>query len=289
MSGKPTRAGRVRRVLWAAGTLICLAYYGVQAVRLPATTPVGVEHPLLPLGEVRLSLHESPGGRWVLSTYPGDDMGPPPAPPTGPEWPRLSALSPRRLLFGVPFGTWSADGWGLHRVWRFAALGWAGGDRLWATAAGDPWTEPSLVLDLKTGRTEVKPEGWENPYRYGELDWASPFAEDDTVSGSLTSILEKQPADFRPEEERSYRVGGRSLSLLWGPGGSTGAVYAASHQDAQRLLRLAARSEPLALSRDGKTLYFVRDRSLWRLDLRKPLPQLLDEVPLPDLPEPPLD
>ena len=61
----------------------------------------------------------------------------------------------------------------------------------------------------------------------------------------------------------------------------------ASNEEAPRSLYLSAGGVPLAISRDGRTVFFERERSLWRLDLRKPLPQLLDEVRVPPLPDPP--
>lgn len=284
----------LRTLVWGVGVAGTLLWYCGAAVRFPGTTAIGTETPLCPLADVTLEPLQSESGAWVFSTQPreGPDYAPPtpPASPS-PEWPRLSVLSPRRLVFGAPYGTWSADGWGLRRAWRFAALGWGEDRRLWTTLDGETWSEPALVLDLKTGRTEVKPEGWENPYRFALYeDYGDPFVEDESLVGTLTSTLEKQPADFAAERERSYQIGDRRVSLLWaGDEQAPRALYAASDEAAPRLLRLAADAEPLALARDGKTLFFKRERMLWRLDFRKPLPELLDEVELPSLPQPPLD
>ena len=67
------------------------------------------------------------------------------------------------------------------------------------------------------------------------------------------------------------------------------ALYAVSDDPAPRILRLAWHARPLALSRDGRTLFFVRNRALWRLDLRQPLWVLLAKMPVPALPGPLVD
>jgi hypothetical protein len=51
-------------------------------------------------------------------------------------------------------------------------------------------------------------------------------------------------------------------------------------------LVLTEDAEPLELSRDGRTLYFLRQGWLWRLDLRAGLPRLLSELAVPGLPLP---
>lgn len=287
---KGPRTGSLRTLVWAVGAVACVSYYAAKTTRLPHANPAGRETALFPRWNVDLKLLESPSGaRWVLSPTP--PAAPPPVPgpqPAPPAWPP-AVTSPRRVTLWQPAGTWSLQGRALRRVWRFSAERWADERHLRGTLE-NPAPELLLTLDLNTGRTAIRPWTWEAAYNPGDYEGELYDEEPDLVS-VLNSPLEQVPGDLRFSKQQRFTAGGRPLYLLWAPWtrGERHPVYAASDDAAPRLLRLLDDGVPLDLSRDGRTLFFSRGNVLWRLDLRKPLPALLDDVPLPALPEPSLD
>jgi hypothetical protein len=285
---------------WALGSVLILVYYFLSAVRPPHRIAVGVERPICGIGRLSAAVKESPSGRrWLLalslpdaSSTVGSTSG-----TGGPwaerlrefEWPG-SAATPRRLAPFLAEGTWVLEGNRLRWVWDQSANGWDGDDYLWSTrnAANILLEAPIAALpgeaQASRGRAD-RFDDTEDPNDatcgFEQEDWDPP-----ALWPALSSPLEELPTDF------GWRYGhrvisGRGVYLVHTRvrGGEPGTLYAVSDEPAPRILRLAPRARPLALSRDGRTLFFEREGVLWRLDLRKPLPALLDEVPVPELPD----
>jgi hypothetical protein len=144
-------------------------------------------------------------------------------------------------------------------------------------------SESTYVLDLRSGRTLLRDYSTrfqapsaEDP----DEDYWSYF-EPPTLSDPLAA--EAIP-DFSYVSPPLWKVGDRTVSL--GTSGSD--LYAATQELAPRFLLLARDAAFIQLSRDGRTLFFERGGALWRADLRKPVPELLDELRSPELPDAPL-
>jgi hypothetical protein len=295
LGGSPQRQ---RLVVWMLGTAVALAYYVFSAIPMPLRTAVGVERPLWGIGSLRPTLKESPSGReWLLvvSREPLPPSGGKPPPPAQPleelEWP-VNADTPRQLAPFRPLGTWQLGEHTLRRVWSWSASGWLDEDHLWVSSEHG-WPPGVWILDLGTRRTrrgrwpdvEHLDEESEGDSSIGDEQ----DNEDADLRSMLSSPLEELPPDFADDWEYDYKLPcGRGVYIvhMLTAAGDPVASYAVSVEPAPRILRLASGARPLALSRDGRTLFFDRGGVLWRLDLRKPLPALLDEVSAPELPDP---
>jgi hypothetical protein len=286
--------------VWAAGTILCLCYYFVNALQPPHRTPAGVERWLFGLGGLAVKLMEAPaGGQWVLvpdeETLQGARS---PSIPPPILWQRAQrfewapqAAPPRRLAPFRPTGTWRLEGSSLRRVWNRTAKGWLDDHQLWAGENGylDLW-----ILDLNRRRARRGTErSWSHveEWFYGQDDMSLLPVDQrhSELSSTLSSALEELPSDFvRGWESMPIRCGERGLYLAYTTGvpDEHQALYAVSDELMPRILPLARNAWPQALSRDGRTLFFRRDGSLWRMDFRKPLPALLDKVSVPELPNP---
>jgi hypothetical protein len=272
--------GRLRLLTWATVTVVSLGYYAVKTIRLPSRTEVGVERRLFGRVNTDIQALENPaGGRWVFvpeGTSTGQ-LSSSPAPARLLIW-ADSEAGARKITFIQPDGSWRLDGLGsLRRAWRFKAVSWSDDTRLKGqpTLAGAR-LEP-VELDLRTGRTSLPVEGSFEDFVYPS-DAVAP----------LTRSFEDRPADLVADEVSEYPVAGRKVSLVYGDWhkGAAQTVYAVSDDPAPRVLRIARNAWPVELSKDGRTLFFNRNNALWRLDLRKPITELLDEVPVPELPDP---
>jgi hypothetical protein len=292
---------RWRLCVWAVGSALALAYYFVSASLLPRRTAVGVERPICGIGQQSAVLKESPSGRqWLLTLTV--------VPPTTARttagspgfaarflqdfrWPG-NAATPRQLAPFEATGTWRLREHTLHRVWDLDASGWLDEDHLW-TRENDDWPPRLTLLDLRNGRA-VRGSWREVEHVFGQWlgDLEHRYEQDDwdpDLWSTLSSALEELPSDFAGDWDYDRTViGNRGVYLVHtlNADAKPVALYIVSDEPAPRILRLAWRAQPLALSRDGRTLFFKRDGILWRLDLRKPLPALLDEVPVPELPDP---
>jgi hypothetical protein len=284
------KAGLTRTVVWAAGVVVCLGYYGFKTAHWTQTTAMGQETPLFPRWEVEVKPLQSPGGRWALSVEPEPSLAQRltgvTAPPNLVGW--LSPFrGPRRVTFLWPTGTWEAKGGRLRRLWRSSATSWDGEHRLRASGL----EEHSYRLDLRTGRTTwlTSPDG----FLGSEADFENDlyYEEDADMLAVLNSTLESGDEKIGFSKQKQYRVRDRTVYLLWSPWqkGKRHPIVAASDEAAPRQLRLVDDGVPIELGKDGRTLWFSRGNVLWRLDLRKRLPELLDQPPLPNLPEPPLE
>lgn len=280
--------------LWAVGVVLSLGLYAVRAVHLPRRTSLGTEQRLFGGSNYTL-LRQPASGRWLVSTQsPTGDVAAQP----GNFWRTWTQnLASFRWATGAtgrtltPFrsaGTWSIEPFGLRRVWRFdAAEAKEDGGRPYLVTA-----EPYAVLDVKTGRTyqgqAAQPlvdrlqRNGSQEYEYDDLRF---------------STLDLQPFDL-PDVGATRGVtqswqqesNGRRFFLVWNEGPAAEQVYYAASADvAPRLLRLCSATSRPQLSPDGRTVFFERGGGLWRLDLRRTLPELLDEVDLPALPDPPGD
>lgn len=287
----------VRLWVWIAGAALSLGYYLAEATHPPRGTPAGVEHFLFGLGDLEVKLFPAPSGRqWVLVREVTEAYMPlsPPPPPTlwqrvqSFEWAPLAAPSRRLTPFQVP-GTWEVKGGSLHRVWTLPANGWLDDHHLWSSDS--EWSTSGWVLDRRSGRTtDESLEGVQDRYPPEHEVGKSTDHEDwdPEPLTALTSALEELPPDVsRSWEYRRFAAGGTEVYLVAtvDPKDEPVALYAVTDEPAPRILRLTRNARPLALSRDGRTLFFQRDSALWRLDFRQPLPTLR-EVPLPELPDP---
>lgn len=273
--------------VWAAGAVASLVFYAARALPLPRRTAAGTERRLFGGSSYRLLRHPL-NGRWLVSVAkPPDSNAPTTASPPPSLWDAFSAELTRFEWPGsgvtgrtlAPFrseGTWELGPLGLRRIWRLSAAN--GGERskkplLWIT-------DPPAVLDLKARRTyrgDAAQQRLGGPDESGG-DWVpwTEYQDPDLAVGHYTH-----------QEQRA--VGGRRLFLLWNDPPVPGSgLYAASDHAAPRVLRLAGDATFTELSPDGRTLFFQRHDALWRLDLRRPLPDLLEEAAPPPLPEPPL-
>jgi hypothetical protein len=294
---------RLRLWVWVIGAVLSLGYYFVSAVRLPHRTPLGVERRLFGLGDLDARLIESPsGGQWVLVPKWEDPAlaGGKPASRTA-FWDRVqsfqwpSAADPYRQI--APFqvkGMWEIETGAPRRVWSWEArgsVGWLDDRHLWLSSEHS-WPPGVWVLDLQRRRvregewSEVEAladQGEEQTYNDADgHDWDRDFTR------TLSSPLEQLPKEFHGGWQVERHMGGQGLFLVhtWDASEEPVAAYAVLDDPAPRILRLARKAEPLALSHDGRTLFFRREGALWRLDLRRPLPALLRELPAPDLPDP---
>jgi hypothetical protein len=270
-----------------AGALLALAVYFGRAVHLPHHTAVGMEQRLFAARSFSARLKESPHGRrWLVVPVPEDQSA-----STPPSWLQTAlafhwpgGVSPRRITPFQPSGTWELRGTALHRLWRFPAEGWLTESRLWCGEAGVIAAyEGPIVLDLKTGRrlrgTGLVPD---------ELLYASEEYETDT--GEEEPDVEDPLAEPGHALASTQQVGGKRLvdgrAFYLVQSQTAPGLYAVSDDPAPRVLPLASGGKFVALSKDGRTLFFLRSGALCRLDLRKPLPALLDEVTVPELPDP---
>ena len=155
---------------------------------------------------------------------------------------------------------------------------------------------PTIVTSLpaETAPAPLPRDAASNYLALRGLDQEGDDAEYDGTywsEGSSSTIapgLEELP-DLSDAREAKYTVGETSFALVGGAGadnaGAPPPLYAVSSDAAPVYLKLLDRGTVEAVSADGRT-FFRRAGALWRLDLRKPLPELL-HVDLPPLPEPP--
>lgn len=290
---------RVRVGIWTVGALAALAYYAIGTFHPAHRTPAGTECRLFGCGDCEIDMLERPsGGSWivVVGLHPAAPSGAPP-PPGSLAW-NLATIAgfrwpddPRaRRGFGLfpADGTWALRGSGLRYLWAFPAESWPV-DRYLVTSV----PPGGAVLDLDRRRSfkgeaaapvasqfpapnELSEESYSEAIEDQEYEPVSPLEElSETALG---------PAAF------TRRPDGRRILLLWpvGSGGMVHPLVVAEDQATPRFLRLLDRVKAEFLSHDGRTLFFTRDHGLWRLDLRKPLPEMLDEpsnLPLPAPPE----
>jgi hypothetical protein len=277
----------LKQVVWAAGAAASLLLYAARALPLPRRTAVGVERRLFGGSEYRM-LRNPATGRWLVSLgRPADPNAPPSALPPPTPWGGFAAALTSFTWPGTgvtgrtlaPFrseGTWEMGPLGLRRVWRLSATNRSEKPRGPLLSI----TDPPAVLDLKSRRTYRGAAAQQRLSDWGETvdDWMSWTEYDDT---------DLEVGDYSHQEHRD--VDGRRIFLLWNDPPVPGSgLYAASDHAAPRVLRLAGDATFAELSPDGRTLFFQRHGALWRLDLRRPLPDLLDEAAPPPLPEPPL-
>lgn len=294
------KGDRLRLLVGTAGAVLCLGFYFVKSVQLPRRTAVGVETRLFGRGNVDLRLRDSPDGkRWVV--VPGDRP-----PLTGRpgtlesfrstarewRWPTRADI-PRRLQLFRPAGTWWLGDSGLTRAWRLPALGWLDDHTLWTKAGGQYSSGGEAALDLKTGRT-AKGVGlipdellWRTDESTGEAYLYDQIWTDEPDADAVgESALEEVNPEFG-DQARVYQRDGETVRLVfshWTKGKSR-ALYAVLEEETPRVLRITENAEPLAFSKDGRTLFFTRNTALWKVEFRKPLPELLAEVPYPTLPD----
>jgi hypothetical protein len=283
--------------MWLGGAAMSLMGYFWSAIPIVRRTPVGVERRLFGLEDTGTDLLESPsGGRWMLVVTEAYALQPVSGASYPTPWERLESLrwpngdrSPRTLSISMFPGTWEVNGSAVRWVWRWTAKGWLDDHHLWA---GDDWPPPTWVLDLRNGRSapgksaEIQAARRHIEQAPEPSDDDNPNSPDRLLESTLTSALEELPADLSGDWDH-LRVTSRGaiiyLVYTKGSAGQPLTLYAVSDDPAPRILRLAHRSRPLALSRNGRVLFFSRDGVLWRLDLRKPLSALLAELPVPEL------
>lgn len=306
---KPEVTFRFRPLhLVCVAALWSLGQYFAGALHAPRRTAVGVEHRLfsIPPGGVRLL--ESPGGgRWGLSVPQGFQSGGPPPPNAAgqsrvPAWlapvtQRLSAFRwpgrpfhPRALSADGTPGTWLLEGDRLRRIWRYPADRWPA-ERYLAFDATDSYVPlPGRVLDLesrKTLRVDDLPGLQPAPDAY-DLELPLP-GEADAISAVRSEWNEPDPVELSatvvrgPEGVLFYLVAGSDYEE--DPGASPNIseprnlppLFAVSTDAAPRVLTLALRVKSFAMGRDQRTVFLWRDGALWRLDLRRPILDLLHE------------
>ncbi|MCC2669299.1 MAG: hypothetical protein K0Q72_1770 [Armatimonadetes bacterium] len=282
----------LRTAVWLGSALLGLGLYAVRAAHFPRRTTVGVEHRLF-------------GGSYVVWPVPSgsgwlvvQDL---PTPSPAIVYPSpLAMLQAKLESFGwpddtgtgrrlTPFreeGTWAVGPLGLRRVWRFPTTE-INEEQRWLIGP-----ERMVVLDLATRRTYRGDQATaltkDLPSAYDEEDDYDQYYGEtnegpDAVNSDALALVEL-PA--MPPTEKRVNIGGRKLLLLSSdPATPGGPLYAVSDDAAPRVLHLADNAMPVKLSDDGRTLFFDRGGVLWRLDLRKPLPELLDEVVPEGLPD----
>jgi hypothetical protein len=303
MKRPATTGARLRLCVWAIGSALSLGYYFLHAIRLPRRTEVGVECRLFGLSDLTPKLMESPsGGRWILVQKEGDlprrIQG---LSPILDVWERVRSsqwyteADPYRQI--APFqvkGTWEVESGAPRRVWSWGergSIGWLDDRHLWHSSEAG-WPPGVWVLDLQ--RQRVREGDWSEVEALADQEKEQPYDDADghdwdrDFTRTLSSPLEELPKDFCGGWQVEQHMGGQGLSLVhtWDASQEPVAAYAILDDPAPRVIRLARKAEPLALSHDGRTLFFRRSGALWRLDLRRPLPALLREVPAPDLPDP---
>jgi len=285
MKGAAALPTRTR--LWLASVVLSLGFYCVRATHLPRRTAVGVERRVL-AGTGYAVLHSPVANQWLVSiatSIPVVGLQPNPQEWLATalwklEWP-AGRDTGRRLRPFREHGTWSIGDLGVRRVWRFRAEPDVVVGRYLIAAPehhralpGSDFGAP--ILDLRSRRTlnhavDVEwPELWEGQYTVNaEANGL------EGITGELTVAMDVE-------------VGGRRMSL-WGTGSETAPqrIVVVPDEPNPRVLSLVENAIPITLSRDGRTLLFERDNALWRLDLRRPLPELLDEAAPPPLPDTP--
>lgn len=282
----------LRIKLWLASATLCLGFYGIRSTHLPRRTSVGVEHRLF--GGIGYSVVPEPGRQgWLVAA---------PDPPTIANsvaegllwrvaWPGgyESARQLRPFLVG---GTWALHPLGLRHAWRLRATEVSQDRYLWtgSPALSALWADSSLpqVFDYRRRREMVTWVEDGSLLRSQSLQMASQ-GELDALFSEGESDLSEEAAGLEGIDSELYfslaATGGkRGVKLWWGTGDG---LYAVSEESTPRVLRITTGETALALSADGRTLFFERDHALWRLDLRRPLPELLDEAAPPALPESP--
>lgn len=282
----------MRTRLWLASVILALAFYGLRSTQLPRRSAVGVEHRLF--AGVGYTPVPEPGGKaWLVGV-------PTPQPLPGNlfkaflqrgAWPG-GYHEARRLTPFREGGTWLLLPLGVRRVWSHpASTVWQ--DRyLWE---GNPvatalWDEPlPPAFDYRARRPLLGPEA--ERLLQNQPQVADPWNDADETYTEGWSELSAEAAGIEGLTGELYyslraTSAGRALRLWWGREDQPArALYAISDEATPKVLRLTANAEPKALSADGRTLFFERDGALWRLDLRRPLPELLDEAAPPALPE----
>lgn len=289
-----------RMLVWLVGAGVCTAYYWLRTQPFPRRTAVGIEHRLFGLGvHVPPPLQERPGGGPVLMTMAWDDPPPSATPPPKPEeWP-LWLYEHARLRLGTgprgarpaltpfpPQVTWRVEGDRLRYGWRLAGR-WRG-DRYLEAENFDGRLGPqgTWLLELATGRTYRGPAADARRAGFEAQD-----AEEEFISyGAGVGPNPVSPAldDFDPNADRaevSHLLERREVVLRWAGDGSYAADLTASTTTEPHQSRvLSPRSALLAATRDGRRLYLLKEDGMWRLDLRKPVLELLREVTVPELP-----
>jgi hypothetical protein len=281
-----------RRRVWASISLLLLIAYLIGTTHPARRTAVGTEHYLFGIGTSPPTLLESPGGgSWLLAPSTPESVvtGNPAvdavlSQASRFQWPGAYG-SPRHLTpFAQPASTYALRGAVLTRVWRYPAQEWIPPNYL--SDSGD-----TSVLDLRSGRTyhgqtaqailaRVRATAWEVRHE-GEFY----VGEEDATADP--SALEGSPPGTSLESRR-WRVIDRSFALAAvREGDGSPRTVVSTEDDVPRSMELAKNASPLALSRDGRTLFFSRDGALWRLDLIRPVSSLLDATLT--LPEPPED
>lgn len=278
--------------IWLAGSLGSLAFYGFRALHFPRITAVGVERLLFPVGTRTLSMPASQDGRaWVSGAGNPSAAGMPTIAMSlldNVGWPPRALNRFRRPPLEFE-GTWRLEGDVLRHVWQISADGCP--DRHHLTSGIQLANESGRMLDLRTGRTFVVRSGtplWQalKPTAPGITDedegsYLSASTGHDELPGmdDHVALDETGSSRFQLGDERVY------LQLRAAVGGQP-TLVARSDAEAPVSLPLTPRGVPMALSSDGRTVYFQRAGALWRLDLKKPLPELLKEAVPPPLPEP---
>jgi hypothetical protein len=297
MKRRVVSEARLRLAVWVVGAALCTSYYFVSVARKPIRTPVGVERRLFGLGSQPLKMMESPsGGQWILVPDNVDTF--PARKPSGAlatiwqrvrsfQWPGSATTSRQLTPFQVS-GTWLMERDRLRWIWHYPASGWV--DDYWLRLA-DPFRTMPFRFDLRNCRT-VRGRWPDTDIVDEQREDYSDESEPPALS-ALSSALEELPAISDSGYER-YSVGQRRIFLMrtlnpvhtLNPANMPTALYSVSDEFVPRVVPLTVNASPLALSHDGRTLFFERNRALWRLELRKPLPALLDEKNVPDLPDP---
>ncbi len=289
-------APRLRFCLGCVAAVASPLYYWLRTQPFPRRTPVGVERRLFATPETaNVSIQATGASGWLVTADWGEPPAPPPGTPTDLNgwWvlaqAQLRSLRPFHLSTRPPLaalprqGTWKLEGDRLRYLWRLA--GEPRGERyLWAYNYGD-WSLGPLgpwVFDPRTGRT----------YRGATADqlarqWSDEEVVDDLWATEVPSPLSPALDEMPPTsgEGDTVKVAGETIHFTRNSYGEPeGDLIARTEDPAPRTLKLASRANLMAISGDGRTAFLRRGVSIWRLDLRQPLPLLLDEASLPELP-----
>ena len=295
----------LRTRIWLGCVLLSLGLYACRATHLPRRTAIGTEQRLF-AGDYTVWPMPGSSQEWLVvpsteeavpaptptpSSATPSSATPAPTPNAGAQlaatleafaWPG-GTITGRRLTPFREEGTWAIGPLGLRRMWRHPTDE-VSEEHRWLLSQGR-----TLLLDLASGRTYVGPAAEKrvqelpSPYELEEEEYD--FGKDPEELSSLAfplSGLESSTAG-----EQKVAVAGRRMVLLMEAPSDTdpGGIFAVSDHEAPRVLKLAEAAEAVRLSGDGRTLFFRRRQALWRLDLRKPLPELLDEAPPGALPD----
>lgn len=309
MIAPPGTAARRRLIVWAVGTVLALAVFGARRLVSGISYPAGRARRLLSINADEPVLTESPdGGRWLLAISAGNLSAPPSG--AGFDWQSFRRIcwatwSRRGVQPLQPEGSYLLTGDGLRRESGLAADGWLDRDHFYSVnRSGDGEMLP-IAIDLQSHRERPVPirrvphsRGFDTSLRDSPslkpLSNEYPFYQSGELRSPEAPQLSAPGADGWPTSNDDHlkwgQVGSRKVILADAESPSEGkpGLYALSDTPAPRALYLMPSGEPTALSRDGRTLFVVSRHTLWRLDLRKPLPALLDEHPAPDLREPAL-